>query len=178
MNSLRESSRAIRTWAEGPTVVKTWKEGTEFWLTKPTGEVKRDRYRITFLSDHDGIVPMQPCVEVRREKSSQVSASAFHRDPNALLSEEYGIVGKLLERELQQAKHAQNNPIRYEAEKRGTAKRRKHDGYLPWFFKLQKPMYSFFGTIMHCGNLGVMFQTPLIRRSTSRARFGDDPRCR
>ena len=87
-------------WPEGPMYIDDWHERQDFDLRWPTRAVKNDKYRISFVCDSAGILPLQQCVEVRREKAHRIDAGAFHRDPNAMLSQEYGIVGTLLDREV------------------------------------------------------------------------------
>ena len=57
-------------WRHGECRISHWQYGRDFWLwTTP-----KLKYRIAFIADEEGILPLQPCVEISKEKSSTISA--------------------------------------------------------------------------------------------------------
>ena len=102
------------------------------------------------MSDHDGLVPLQQCVQWPLEKCNTVPADSWVRDPNSLLNLEYGIVSALLEREYNQAQVAKNARLDGQAPKI----------HPPWYFQTEAPMKHFLNICMKAGGKGLMFDVP------------------
>ena len=99
-NVVRSACRNKCThWRHGDARISYWQYGRDFWLWA-TPKLK---YRIAFVVDEEGILPLQPCVEISKEKSATISACSWCMEPSALLEGEDVLVSLILEREIGQA---------------------------------------------------------------------------
>ena len=97
-------------WKHGEYQVLYWdmKQDLQMLTSSPA----KYPYRIGFVLDDDGIVPLQQCVTLRDENSHRIPQDRWVRDPSAVLSAEYSIISSFIERECLQASAAASEKVR------------------------------------------------------------------
>ena len=110
----------------------------------------------------DGFLPLRPCVAWQFEGSHDLSASSYIRDPNTILSQEFGIASSMLEAQYIQARAATTAQSIATPEKEWDHVDIMNDYAYNhvWIFELELPIRWFLNIIMKCGSRGVMFNTP------------------